>query len=531
MKNACKKILALALMSVLLVVFAACQPQTNPEHSSLPVSDGEQSSNEQSGSSSQEEENSSEQVFEEASDQKTEMSSSASETSKPESSKPETSKPETSKPETSKPESSKPETSKPESSKPETSEVTSTLPDQPSGSQLFTLVKEALPSAGKVYIDVVGQIGRDDYASCTIRVEDPSGNFETINDTEAQIKVRGNSTADGAKKPYNIKFSKKTEVFGLGKAKKWCLLANMFDKSLIRNKLVYDMAQVIGVPYTSSSTYVDVYLNGKLMGCYQFCEAVGTGSTQVDIDTDGMEFLLEFEPWGGYENDYFLTTKKCGIILGYEDPEEPTLAQRVWLEDFLAEAETALLAGDYEEICQYWDVESIVNDYILHEYFKCVDATTSSARYFVKEGKIHGGPAWDFDLSSGNADKEFYKTYYPNGKSYEGWWCRGIWYHLFFRLDWFEEMVKDRFMELQPVIENLTDDNSLGKNRIDALQETYGDSFKKNFAKDGAGWKVYSVDSPFEGPVSLTYEGHIKNLRQWLRDRNEWMKEAWKLNE
>ena len=92
-------------------------------------------------------------------------------------------------------------------------------------------------------------------------------------------------------------------------------------------------------------------------------------------------------------------------------------------------------------------------------------------------------------------------------------------------------MVKDRFMELQPVIENLTDDNSLGKNRIDALQETYGDSFKRNFAKDGAGWKVYSVDSPYEGPVSLTYEGHIKNLRQWLRDRNEWMKEAWKLNE
>ena len=205
MKNACKKILALALMSVLLVVFAACQPQTNPEHSSLPVSDGEQSSSEQSGSSSQEEENSSEQLSEEGSDEKTETSSSAPETSKPESSKPETSKPESSKPVTS-----KPETAKPATSKPETSEVTSTLPDQPSGSQLFTLVKEALPSAGKVYIDVVGQIGRDDYASCTIRVEDPSGNFETINDTEAQIKLLGNSTADGAKKPYNIKFSKKT---------------------------------------------------------------------------------------------------------------------------------------------------------------------------------------------------------------------------------------------------------------------------------------------------------------------------------
>ena len=52
-----------------------------------------------------------------------------------------------------------------------------------------------------------------------------------------QIRVRGNSTASLAKKPYKLKFNEKVKLLGKGRpnTKKWTLLANHADKTLLRN--------------------------------------------------------------------------------------------------------------------------------------------------------------------------------------------------------------------------------------------------------------------------------------------------------
>ena len=96
---------------------------------------------------------------------------------------------------------------------------------------------------------------------------DPNGVFAEINDSESTVKVRGNSTSSGAKKPYNIKLSAKKDVLEMGRAKKWCLLANMYDKTMLRNKLSYDFAAEIGMDFVSSSEFVELYLNGEYRGC------------------------------------------------------------------------------------------------------------------------------------------------------------------------------------------------------------------------------------------------------------------------
>ncbi|MBQ6019170.1 MAG: CotH kinase family protein, partial [Clostridia bacterium] len=77
------------------------------------------------------------------------------------------------------------------------------------------------------------------------------------------IKGRGNSTWAADKKPLNIKFEEKTDVLGMGKAKKWSLLANHFDASLLRNSLALNIAEAIGLPYTPSYRMVDLYINGE----------------------------------------------------------------------------------------------------------------------------------------------------------------------------------------------------------------------------------------------------------------------------
>ena len=101
------------------------------------------------------------------------------------------------------------------------------------------------------------------YVTATIEIVDPSGENETLLDEGATIKVRGNTTALGAKRPYNVKLSSKQDVLGMGKGKKWCLLANMYDKSLMRNRMAFDFARALGMQYIPDCRMVDVCVEGQ----------------------------------------------------------------------------------------------------------------------------------------------------------------------------------------------------------------------------------------------------------------------------
>lgn len=101
-------------------------------------------------------------------------------------------------------------------------------------------------------------------------------------DGELEIKGRGNSTWQADKKPYKIKLDTKTKLLGMGKNKHWVLLSNPYDSSLSRNKLIYDLAADMGLD-TMSCQWVDVVLNGKVVGNYLLCEHVRVGDTRVDI--------------------------------------------------------------------------------------------------------------------------------------------------------------------------------------------------------------------------------------------------------
>ena len=85
----------------------------------------------------------------------------------------------------------------------------------------------------------------------------------TVDAKLSSIKGRGNSTWGLPKKPYNIKFEKKTDLFGMGKAKKWSLLASFYDPSFLRNTFIFDLADEIGLFYSSKSKHVDLYINGE----------------------------------------------------------------------------------------------------------------------------------------------------------------------------------------------------------------------------------------------------------------------------
>ena len=107
-----------------------------------------------------------------------------------------------------------------------------------------------------------------------------------------QIKGRGNYSwmSRKTKHPYNFKLDTKVNLLGIDspKTKKWTLLANVNDPSLLRNKVAYDLAHQMGIGLDSAHT--DVWLNGVYQGTYLL-----TPKTDSFVPDDG--FLIENNNW------------------------------------------------------------------------------------------------------------------------------------------------------------------------------------------------------------------------------------------
>lgn len=62
------------------------------------------------------------------------------------------------------------------------------------------------------------------------------------------------------------------DILGMKKNRNWALLADWFDRSLMRNKLAYALGNSMvfsdGLKWTPTGLHVEVYLNGDYIGVY-----------------------------------------------------------------------------------------------------------------------------------------------------------------------------------------------------------------------------------------------------------------------
>jgi hypothetical protein len=311
------------------------------------------------------------------------------------------------------------------------------------------------------------------------------------------------------------------------------LLANAYEKTLLRNKNVLDVAPQVGVPFTPDYKVVDVYLNDKLLGSYLLVDSVEVGSTRVDIDTDNNEYLLELDYNTPDEDCYYFYSGEYNVKFAINEPEIEDLTedQKTYVENLLTSAEQALKSKNMTEIEKYFDLESMSSFYLVLEFFKNVDVNTSSTRFHIKGGKIYGGPVWDFDLSSGNYREDYYTSLYDyNGNSYKNLWATTMpWFGALVNVSDFQNTVEEKFLEYQDIFVNLYADNINGQNHIDETIATYKKSYDRNYNE--AGWKFAVETDGFvlERTPLPTYEENVEYYREWLKNRNEWLLQNWGL--
>ncbi len=275
------------------------------------------------------------------------------------------------------------------------------------------------------------------------------------------IKGRGNSTWNLEKKPYNIKLDEKTDLFGMGKSKKWCLLANASDATMIRNELAYGLSRDIGVDTTSDTVQLNMYINGCYEGVYMLTEKVEVGKNRVDIfdlegateDINGKDldsfalkgsqnsrdwnkikyadipknpenitggYLLELEKIYRYVNEPSGFITKIGQPVVVKSPEYASKAQVEYINSYYQEFENALYSptgynSSGKHYSDYIDIESLARMYVMNEFGANFDGCSSSF-YLYKDigGKLVAGPLWDYDLSFGTAMQNELINHVPN---------------------------------------------------------------------------------------------------------------------
>ncbi len=378
----------------------------------------------------------------------------------------------------------------------------------------------------RVYIFRDGEIGWG-YASCSIAVVSAeSEKYRAVTDVKAEISLRGNSTSGAQKAPYNIRFSERVSLLGMDRGRKWCLLANMYDKTLMRNYIAYYLAEKMGLPYTSQCRFAEVYVNGEYRGNYTLIEPVTDGRGRVEIDTENLDFIFEVD-MNRNDGSHYLKPKH-GQRMKVNKPEQVDAESKAILKNFFDEMDAALMTHDMEQYSRYIDVDSFVNFYIHSEITKSIDVYDFSTRYFMKGGILYAGPVWDYDLSMGNVsatcNEDKYFTYCNvrrfgtgSGDSAEGVWMDNYWFHELLKDPAFCRRVEERYEELFPLLENLYADNEEGKCLIDWLAARYGFSFRRNY--ELTGWNELRRYSGLAKDETLPFDEEVRWLKDWLQRR------------
>lgn len=403
---------------------------------------------------------------------------------------------------------------------PETDEPKS--PDY--GYERFGLAETGIPVLFLETADGEDITSKEDWKDATFYFLDGGVQSEVF---KTQIKGRGNSSWSQPKKPYSLKLSQKSEILGMKKHKRWVLVANYSDKTLIRNSWVSYIGNEIfdKMKWNPHFKPVDLVLNGEYKGSYIIGEQIKIDDNRVNIadvskkGTGAGGFVCEINTDTRWESGDFNFKTSRGLPITLKDPglEDISSEMQEFITRTVQAAEDALFSENFADekdgYAQYIDVPSFIDWYLVNELTKNNDAVffTSCYLYYDPElKKICMGPDWDFDISCGNID-------YNGCDDSSGFWIKNArWYKQLFTDPQFESKVKARWEKVRTQVRSAVD------SKIISMAEEVRKSAEQNFAR----WEIlgtYVWPNAAGYQQRTTYQSEIDYMQKWLSRRIEWL--------
>ncbi|MEM7385619.1 MAG: CotH kinase family protein, partial [Verrucomicrobiota bacterium] len=380
-------------------------------------------------------------------------------------------------------------------------------------------------------------------------------------DSHCSFHLRGESSAGFGQKSYALELQdeegedRDKSLLGMPAESDWALYGPWSEKTLMRNKLVYDwMRELRGDDGTSvRSAFCELFFNQKdtdqvgydtYKGIYLLIEKIKRGRDRVPVENLNALTVDPEAITGGYifrkdkadNGKTQMTSRYAGGLQSF-DPDVFNSEQKTYLQNYINEFESALAENDFSQSNGYpafIDTGSFIDAQWMVEVSKQVDGYVFST-YFHKPrgGKIIAGPTWDFNISLGNAD-------YGSGESPEGWLYNnlrgdgGHWYPRLHRDPAYKVAYWDRYWHMryrflseeaiEKRIDSLTTyllDNEterIGNREPDSVQNPVARHFRRYPHLGQRQWP----NPPAETQVEA-YQDEIEYMKDWLFERLEWI--------
>jgi hypothetical protein len=342
-------------------------------------------------------------------------------------------------------------------------------------------------------------------------------------DYEGEITIRGRGNATWSmfpKKPYAIKLETKESILGMPRHKRWVLLANYLDRTLLRNHIAFEISRRTDLAWTPRGQYVEVMLNDMHLGNYYLCEQVQIDEnriniaemTPLDLDDEAITggYLMEFDTSYDEVNKFISPVKKFPVM--FKEPEEGVLqpAQFEYMQNYIGKIEHLLYKdGTFPRNREYVsmiDEVSFIDFWLVMELTGIVEPGLPRSCYFHKDrnGLLKAGPVWDFDYGAFVAR--------------DGFTCiRSLWYDALFKDLVFVDKARKRWVLLKPRFEEVV-----------PLIEECGYQLQESENIDAQMWGNQRTSEPYNndehlsyrealGLMKSNYERRITQLNNYIR--------------
>ena len=249
---------------------------------------------------------------------------------------------------------------------------------------------------------------------------------EDVATSAAMTRLRGNTSLAFPKKPFAVKLDSKASVLGMSKHKRWVLLANWKDKSLMRNHVAFGIAQKFtemfkgnanpGIPWNVHGEFVELVYNGVHVGNYYLCEQIKVDDNRLKLnkpydsekyptittaDLGNFGYLIECDDnYDESENGQFLSKHFIPVML--KDAGDAGKVILNYVKTKVTNIEDNLYNGNYSTAYNDIDIYSFADMLLIYEFAMNSEMghPKSAYMYINGGGKLCAGPVWDFDWTS-----------------------------------------------------------------------------------------------------------------------------------
>lgn len=324
------------------------------------------------------------------------------------------------------------------------------------------------------------------------------------------IRGHGNSSWSFSKYSYRLKFENAVPLFDMPKDKDWILISNHRDKSLVRNRISFQLAKSLGDEYSPRSQFVEVFVNKDYRGIYLLTENIKVAKHRVNIPDNENGFLLEKTSDDDESKSHpaFFSDAGHHFFIRHPSPISDSafrlVKNQIHSFEFFWQNENP---KTLESISHWIDLEDLIRYYLIQEFSKNQDGYFHKSIFIVwKKGfPLQMGPVWDFDLAYGIGLKhQISPENWPTGNN--------GWFSLLFQNPEILQKVQEYWQNHHSAFEAVIDS-------VDSTVKYLTPAAKNEYKR----WPILGEKFWIFVESFKRYEDTADSLKDWIRERIAWL--------